>query len=553
MRAPRGLHVVTSGSWLPTSPSCCSHRTCCPPVARDVVLGNIAFVGAICLLVRAGRVPPGRAGLDPRAGRRHHGVPGRQPRLHGPGQPPRAPSSFPSIADVGYLVAYPFLVTGLLLALRENLRRMRLIVALDGLSGTLAGASVATWAIAPLISRVWDGSLTAAITLAYPTCAVVAIAVTLGAVGMVGPRQGTRLPGVGRRDAGVRRRRHHLRLPAGLRRLPRRHLAGRALARRHGPGGRGCHQPADRGARSLPGARSLIVVAVAAISTVVVLAMAPPWRDNPAPTVLALLALLACAVRLVLAFLQLRELAAVRELALTDELTGAANRRALYSALDAMFVREATTGATPSGFALALIDLDHFKEVNDSFGHAAGDELLQAVVSRFAARARGPPDAAPAGPARGRRVRGDPARGGVLQRRDGLRQRTAGEPRRADRAARRGAARAGQHRGGDGADARSQPRRHAVRRGRRDVRGEDVGRGDLLPLAGRGRGPAQAAARRRGPLPRARAARADRGVPADRHRRGRPRRQPRRWCAGTTPSGAGSRRRSSWRPPSATS
>ena len=86
---------------------------------------------------------------------------------------------------------------------------------------------------------------------------------------------------------------------------------------------------------------------------------------------LAQLALLACAIRLVLAFLQLRELAAVRELALTDELTGAANRRALYSALDAMFVREATTGATPSGFALALIDLDHFKEVNDSGGHAA--------------------------------------------------------------------------------------------------------------------------------------------------------------------------------------
>ena len=33
--------------------------------------------------------------------------------------------SFPSLADVGYLVAYPFLVTGLLLALRENLRRIR--------------------------------------------------------------------------------------------------------------------------------------------------------------------------------------------------------------------------------------------------------------------------------------------------------------------------------------------------------------------------------------------------------------------------------------------
>ena len=133
----------------------------------------------------------------------------------------------------------------------------------------------------------------------------------------------------------------------------------------------------------MPGARSLIVVAVAAVSTVVVLAAAPPWQQNPLPTVLALLTLATCAVRLVLAFLQLRELAAVRELALTDELTGAANRRALYAALDALLRPRTATGPTPAaGFALALIDLDHFKEVNDSFGHADG---------RRAAAGGGPP------------------------------------------------------------------------------------------------------------------------------------------------------------------
>src|SRR4051812_49465388 len=72
-------------------------------------------------------------------------------------------------------------------------------------------------------------------------------------------------------------------------------------------------------------------------------------------------------------------------MALTDELTGIANRRALYTALDEMFVDRAVGGRkVPREFALALIDLDHFKEVNDSFGHAVGDELLQAVVRRFA-------------------------------------------------------------------------------------------------------------------------------------------------------------------------
>ena len=65
---------------------------------------------------------------------------------------------FPSPADAGHLGAYPFLLTGLLVSLREQLRGVRLIVALDGLCGTLAGAALATLVVGPLIRRVWDGS-----------------------------------------------------------------------------------------------------------------------------------------------------------------------------------------------------------------------------------------------------------------------------------------------------------------------------------------------------------------------------------------------------------
>ena len=101
---------------------------------------------------------------------------------------------------------------------------------------------------------------------------------------------------------------------------------------------------------------------------------------------LALCALAGGALRFALAFLQVRELADVREQALTDELTGVGNRRALYRRLDAVFgaADAADRGEAPR-FALALVDLDHFKEVNDSLGHAMGDELLKAVVGRFAA------------------------------------------------------------------------------------------------------------------------------------------------------------------------
>jgi diguanylate cyclase (GGDEF)-like protein len=299
-------------------------------------------------------------------------------------QSTRGPVPFPSAADGGYLAVYPFLLVGLLLALREHLRGVRLIVALDGISGTLAGASVATWAIAPLIAKVWDGSLTAATTLAYPFSAVVVIAVTLGAVGMVGAASGRSFllwaAGLLVFGTGDIVYAHRLAFDAyrvgtwldGLWPVGMVLLAVGATSVR----------PARE--RGLPGARSLAVVAVAGVSAVAVLAAAPSWHDNSLSTVLPLLTLVACAVRLVLAFLQLRELAAVRELALTDELTGAANRRALYTALDDVFAREAEQGDEPPGFSLALIDLDHFKEVNDSYGHAAGDELLQAVVSRFA-------------------------------------------------------------------------------------------------------------------------------------------------------------------------
>ncbi|RYD56933.1 MAG: diguanylate cyclase [Sphingomonadales bacterium] len=72
----------------------------------------------------------------------------------------------------------------------------------------------------------------------------------------------------------------------------------------------------------------------------------------------------------------------LRHAATTDELTGLLNRRAFLAALDVEILRSARSG---SPLALALVDLDHFKSVNDRFGHAGGDEVLR----RFAETARG--------------------------------------------------------------------------------------------------------------------------------------------------------------------
>ncbi|HEX4307746.1 MAG TPA: sensor domain-containing diguanylate cyclase [Solirubrobacterales bacterium] len=64
-----------------------------------------------------------------------------------------------------------------------------------------------------------------------------------------------------------------------------------------------------------------------------------------------------------------------------DHLTGLQNRRAYESRLDA---ESAKAQARGTKLSLCLLDLDRFKEVNDRFGHVAGDEVLRAVARGFA-------------------------------------------------------------------------------------------------------------------------------------------------------------------------
>ena len=68
--------------------------------------------------------------------------------------------------------------------------------------------------------------------------------------------------------------------------------------------------------------------------------------------------------------------------ALHDPLTGLANRTRLHLTMASLFDEHALAGTS---FALLLVDLDRFKEVNDALGHAVGDELLQLVALRLRA------------------------------------------------------------------------------------------------------------------------------------------------------------------------
>lgn len=67
----------------------------------------------------------------------------------------------------------------------------------------------------------------------------------------------------------------------------------------------------------------------------------------------------------------------VLDLATTDALTGTANKQQFDAGLDKALSRFARTGQPAS---LILLDVDHFKAINDRFGHAAGDQVLAAAA-----------------------------------------------------------------------------------------------------------------------------------------------------------------------------
>ncbi|WP_298805646.1 GGDEF domain-containing protein [uncultured Pseudokineococcus sp.] len=130
------------------------------------------------------------------------------------------------------------------------------------------------------------------------------------------------------------------------------------------------------GTRSVAAPRSSLPLLVAAAAAVAVLGLRGllPGPAGAALVAVAVTTLGAVLVRLHLALAQARSATEARRLALTDDLTGLANRRALLEALE-----EPAEGT----HHLLLLDLDGFKAVNDAWGHAAGDAVLREVGRRL--------------------------------------------------------------------------------------------------------------------------------------------------------------------------
>jgi diguanylate cyclase (GGDEF)-like protein len=124
------------------------------------------------------------------------------------------------------------------------------------------------------------------------------------------------------------------------------------------------------------GLRMLLAPALVGIAALALLVLDHFHRGNDLPVWLAAATLVVVMARVAMTFRENQALLASRRQAVTDELTGLPNRRLFYDRLNATVGEE-------ERLAVAMVDLDRFKELNDTLGHHAGDLLLEQLGARL--------------------------------------------------------------------------------------------------------------------------------------------------------------------------
>nr|WP_063792979.1 EAL domain-containing protein [Frankia sp. R43] len=295
-------------------------------------------------------------------------------------------SSIVSAADIGWLLFYPACYVAVILLLRQRILRFHPSVWLDALVGVLGVAALCS-GITPWISESeTDPGDTATIVfgLIYPLADLLLLLLVVTAFGLMDWRPGqvwwllgTGLGGFaladsyflflianGEMQGGV------LDIVWVLSLLTPSFAAWQ-------------RQPWRRPAR-MSGWSVITVPLVLSVVAIALLVLGSTVHLPLVTVILAATTVLAALARAALTFIEVQQLAESRALAHTDDLTGLTNRRGFLERLSQM---EMNSGQGDSS-ALLLLDLDRFKEINDSFGHHLGDALLIEVGARISGALR---------------------------------------------------------------------------------------------------------------------------------------------------------------------
>ena len=287
----------------------------------------------------------------------------------------------PSVSDGLWLALYPASYLGLVWLARTGHRRVPAGVWLDGIvAGLGIGAVGAAIVFRPVLHAATGGALAVATELAYPIGDLLLAALVMGVFALRGwrPDRNWALLGAGFLVLCVADSIYLLNVASGS-------FSSTPLANLFYLSGVGllalaAWQPQTRVAvPNLQGWSMLLVPGAFIVTAIVLLAADHAHPLDPLARTLALLTLAAGFLRAGLSFRDLRTLAVTQREALTDDLTSLANRRQLLRRLE-----QAITAANGGGsVALLIIDLDHFKELNDTLGHHAGDDLLRQIGPRL--------------------------------------------------------------------------------------------------------------------------------------------------------------------------